>query len=250
MSKATTKSPKPSKAVRMRWIMRRLCTFAAALIFNEAALAAGAAYQVDTSEVSEKGACKVEAWYSASEGKDAIAAAAPSCVVASDVEVGAQFARGRDDGEYTTTVTPKVKTKLLPSGIGKPGLAIAAGFTYDSTERDTTSFFAYLPSTTRLSNILRINLNLGWLRDRINQADHATYGVGVDLRTPDNVWTLTAEMFGQAVKPAPAGENQPRYQLGVRWRPIDEWNIDLIYGHNLIGESRNWLTLATIIRFR
>lgn len=215
------------------------------------ALAAGAAYQVDTSEVSEAGACKVEAWYSHSSGRDAIAAANPSCVAAENVELGAQFARGRDEeGVYATTLTPKLKTRLRPSGLRQFGFGVAAGVTYEATLGAASSLFAYVPATMRLSNLARINLNLGWLRDRVNDADHATFGAGFDLRTPDNVWTLTAETFGQAVKPAAAGENQPRYQIGVRYRPVDPFNVDLIYGRNLTGESRNWLTLAAIVRFK
>jgi hypothetical protein len=166
------------------------------------------------------------------------------------VEIGAQLARLRSDGESNTTLTPKLKSKVIPSAIGKLGVAVAVGATYDFTDNDVSSLFANLPATLRLSNIARINLDLGWLRDRAAGADHATYGAGVDLRTADNVWTLTAEIFGQGVKPTAPGENQPRYQLGVRYRPIDPFNVDLIYGRNLIGEGRNWLTVSTIVRFR
>jgi hypothetical protein len=72
----------------------------------------------------------------------------------------------------------------------------------------------------------------------------------MDLRTSDNVWTLTAEVFGQAVKPAAPGENQPRYQLGMRYRPVEPFNIDLIYGRNLVGDERDWLTVSVTARFR
>ena len=228
---------------------KRILTLVLALVSGEV-FAAGAAYQVDTSEVSEKGACKVEAWYSHSTDRDAIAAVNPACVIAEDVELGAQLARGRDDGEYATTLTPKLKTKLRNSGVGQFGFAAAAGVSYDLTANDVTSFFAYVPSTVRLSQNGRINLNLGWVRDRVSGADHPTYGAGIDLRTSDNVWTLTAELFGQAVKPAAVGENQPRYQIGMRYRPVDPFNVDLIYGHNLIGEGRDWLTVSVIVRFR
>ena len=64
------------------------------------------------------------------------------------------------------------------------------------------------------------------------------------------MWTVTAEVFGQL------GSSQdtrsliePRFQLGLRWRPIDRFNIDLIYGRNIAGENANWLTLATVFRF-
>jgi hypothetical protein len=110
--------------------------------------------------------------------------------------------------------------------------------------------FATIPATLRLSNVLRINLNAGWEWDRIAGQHYATYGAGLDLRTPDNVWTLTAEVFGQTgATPEVASVAQPRFQVGLRWRPIDRWNVDVIYGRNIQGENAHWLTLATIIRF-
>ena len=34
------------------------------------------------------------------------------------------------------------------------------------------------------------------------------------------------------------------------WRPIDEFNLDVIYGRNLTGEESNWITVATVFRFK
>ena len=72
-------------------------------------------------------------------------------------------------------------------------------------------------------------------------------------RTPDNVWTLTGEVFGlvgAANDDDTRGPVEPRFQLGLRYRPVDLFNIDLIYGRNLTGERANWITLATIVRFK
>jgi hypothetical protein len=35
----------------------------------------------------------------------------------------------------------------------------------------------------------------------------------------------------------------------VRYRPNDIFSVDLIYGHNIMGENANWITLGTTIRF-
>ena len=221
-------------------------------MLHEGALAADAAYQVDTADVATPGSAKVETWVSFSEKDDIIAAVNPAFVadVSRPLQVNVQLARLRSDGEYASTATPRLKTNLLPTGIGTIGLAVAGGVTYDADANNVVSGTIYVPATYRLSHRTRVNVNLGWLRDRVNGADHATYGLGMDVRTSDNVWTLTGELFGQAVKPAPPGENQPRYQLGVRWRPVDPYSVDLVYGHNLIGEGRNWLTIAAVVRFR
>jgi hypothetical protein len=70
---------------------------------------------------------------------------------------------------------------------------------------------------------VRINLNAGWEWDNIAGQHYATYGPGVDWRTPDNVWTLTAEVFGQlGARQDAIGVTQPRFQVGVRWRPVDD----------------------------
>jgi hypothetical protein len=216
--------------------------------------AAGTAYGVDTAEVSEAGNCKVESWLSWASNQDFLGITNPSCVVnlGHPVELSAQIQRSRQDGEWGTSVAPKVKTNLMPSAIGRFGVALAGGATYDVLTREMTGTFAYVPATLRLSDVVRVNLNAGWLWDRIADRHYLTYGAGVDWRTPDNVWTLTAEVFGQLGNiPEDTARTlvQPRFQLGLRWRPIDRFSMDVIYGRNITGENANWITLATSIRF-
>ena len=114
---------------------------------------------------------------------------------------------------------------------------------------ENTAVSITAPATLRLSENMRINLNAGWLLDRTVDRHYFTYGAGFDLRTSDNVWTLTAEVFGQAGASEISGVVQPRFQVGVRYRPIDRFSVDLIYGRNLAGENANWITLATTVRF-
>ena len=85
--------------------------------------------------------------------------------------------------------------------------------------------------------------------DRTVNQNYFTYGAGFDWRTPDNVWTLTGEVFGQVGAAEVSSVVDPRFQLGLRYRPVDRFNVDLIYGRNLTGENANWITLATIVRF-
>ncbi|HET7804910.1 MAG TPA: hypothetical protein VFL53_11755 [Pseudolabrys sp.] len=91
------------------------------------ALAAGAAYVVDTAEVSEPGACKVESWASAAGNHDFLAATSPACVVNifRPVEQSTQFSRARADEEWATAAAPKIKTNLVPTAIGSWGFAIS-----------------------------------------------------------------------------------------------------------------------------
>lgn len=229
------------------------CVAAVAALHPRDATAAGAAYAVDTAEVSEPGACKVESWISLAANHDVFAATTPTCVLGlfRPIEFSTQISRARADEEWTTTLTPKLKTNLEPSAIGHWGFAVSAQASYDTITRQNTALFVTVPATLRLSEVVRINLNAGWQWDRVADLHYATYGAGLDWRTPDNVWTLTAEVFGQlgAVQDV-ASLVQPRFQLGLRWRPVDRFNMDLIYGRNITGENSNWITLATVVRVK
>ena len=228
------------------------CAGAAAACFTREAHAAGAAYAVDTAEVNEPGACKVESWISSASNHDVLAATTPTCVVdlLRPVEVSTQFTRFRFDEEWGTVAVPKLKTNLVPTAIGSWGLAVSGQTAYDLITHENIALLATVPATLRLSNVVRINLNAGWLWDRVADKHYATYGAGVDWRTPDNVWTLTGEVFGQLGSAQDvASLVQPRFQVGLRWRPVDRFNIDLIYGRNITGENSNWVTLATVVRF-
>jgi hypothetical protein len=240
-----------SRASARTAIATALISLAASALSGEAR-AAGAAYVVDTAEVGEPGSCKVESWASAASNHDFLAATSPACVVNvfRPVELSSQFSRARADEEWATAAAPKVKTNLVPSAIGSWGIAISGTATYDFTAQQNTALAITIPATLRLSNVVRINLNAGWQWDRVAEQHYATYGAAIDWRTPDNVWTLTAEVFGQlGARQDAIGVTEPRFQVGLRWRPIDEFNVDLIYGRNIYGENANWITLATVFRF-
>ena len=225
---------------------------AAAVLTPTVARAAGTAYQVDTSEVSEAGNCKVESWVSSADNRDRFAAVTPTCAFEGlrPYELSAQFSRTRQDGDWSTGLAPKLKVNLAPSGIGVFGLAVEAMTFFDLTGSQNTGVEIVIPATVRLSDNARINLNAGWLWDRVADRHYAFYGAGLDLRTSDNVWTFTAEVFGQAGAADEASVVQPRFQTGLRYRPIDQFNVDVIYGRNIYGENANWITVATTVRFQ
>jgi hypothetical protein len=213
--------------------------------------AAGTAYGVDTAEVSEAGNCKIESWLSWASNQDFLAVTNPSCVVdlSRPVELSVQIQRSRADGEWGTSAAPKFKTNLVPSAIGSWGVAVAGGTSFDLITRENTGFFAYVPATLRLSEVVRVNANAGWQWDRIADRHYLLYGIGMDFRTADNVWTLTTEIFGLLGSSDEPSVVQPRFQVGLRWRPVDRFSMDLILGRNITGENANWITLATSIRF-
>ena len=223
----------------------------AALSLAPGAHAAGTAYGVDTAEVGEVGNCKVESWLSWASNQDFLAITNPSCIanLGRPVELSVQLQRSRSDGEWGTAAAPKFKTNIIPSALGRFGVAVAGGASFDLLTHENTGFYGYIPATLRLSEIMRINVNGGWQWDRIANVHYFTYGAGFDLRTRDNVWTFTAEIFGLLGKTDEPTVTQPRFQVGLRWRPVDRFSMDLILGRNITGENANWITLATSIRF-
>src|ERR1700709_1127904 len=100
----------------------------AAMAVADEAWAANGAYAVDSADISEVGSCKLESWISTATNTDFSMVANPSCVV--DVGRPVEFSvlgnRSRSDGEWRTTFQLKAKTNLVPTGIGKFGVAMYA----------------------------------------------------------------------------------------------------------------------------
>ena len=214
------------------------------------ARAANGAYAVDAADVGEVGSCKVESWLQAATNTDFTAVANPACVVDvfRPVELSMQTVRSRSDGDWSTSLAPKAKWNLIPTGIGRFGLAFSAGGSFDALTGDNLTAFAVVPVTYRLSETMRINLNGGWMWDRMADRHYLIYGAGFDWQLSDTLqWTI--EAFGQAGQSDEPSAIRPRFQTGLRYRPNDIFSVDLIYGHNISGENANWITLGTTIRF-
>jgi hypothetical protein len=222
----------------------------AALLVADGAWAANGAFAVDSADISEVGSCKLESWISTATNTDFSMVANPSCVadVGRPVEFSVLGNRSRSDGESITTFQPKAKTNLVPTGVGKFGLAMYAGASFDALTGDNLTTFAVVPATYRLSETMRINLNGGWLWDRTVDRHYLLYGIGWDWKFTD-VLQLTIEAFGQAGQADTPSVTRPRFQAGVRYRPNEIFSVDLIYGRNIMGENANWITLGTTIRF-
>jgi hypothetical protein len=216
----------------------------------DAAKAANGAYAVDAADISEVGSCKVESWLSSATNTDFSAVANPSCVVdpIRPVELSMLVNRARSDGDWSTTIAPKAKMNIVPTGIGKFGFSFYAGGQFDASTGENLTAFAVIPATFRLSETMRINLNGGWLWDRTVDRHYLTYGLGFDWKFTDTLqWTI--EAFGQAGASDIPGVVRPRFQTGVRYRPNEIFSIDVIYGHNITGENANWITIGTTVRF-
>jgi hypothetical protein len=214
------------------------------------AVAANGAYAVDAADISDVGSCKVESWLSTATNTDFSAVANPSCAVNifRPVELSLQTVRSRSDGDWSTSLAPKAKWNLVPTGVGKVGVSFYAGGAFDAATGENLTAFAVVPLTYRLSENMRINLNGGWLWDRMADRHYLTYGAGFDWKFTETLqWTI--EAFGQLGAADVPSTVRPRFQTGVRYRPNEIFSVDLIWGHNITGENANWITLGTTIRF-
>jgi hypothetical protein len=231
----------------------------AALLAPRAGLAAGGAYVVDDVEVAAPGACKVESWASFATNSDLAAVTSPACVVdlGRPVEIGGQFQRSRSDDAWGSSAAAKAKMNLIPLE-GQPfGLAISGAATFDLITGQASSYSVNVPVTFVVNDQFRININGGYLYDRANRIDYATWGAGFEWNFVKPL-TLIGEIFGQAGKlpladvdaaPSPNAFREPRFQAGLRVTPQDNLDIDLIYGRNITGENANWMTVGLNVRF-
>ncbi len=221
--------------------------------------AAGGAFAVDDAEVGKPGECKVESWVSFAGNGDFIGVTSPACVanLGRPVELGAQYQRSRSGGEWGTSLALKAKTNILPVETGKLGLGLAIAAPFDLITQQSSGFAVNAPATFEVSEQFKINVNAGWLYERVDQLHWFTWGAGFEWQFAEKL-TLIAEAFGQlgrlpAVEegdpPPPNSLREPRLQAGLRFTPVEAVDLDLIYGRNITGENADWLTLGVNVRF-
>ena len=208
--------------------------------------AAGGAFAVDDAEVGSPGACKVESWASIADNSDRIGIVAPACVVNlfRPVELGVQIAKSRSDHAWATDGAVKGKMNIIPVETGRLGIGVVGGVGFDLLAADTSNVFLLVPLTYPLTDQFRINLNAGWLWQREDDLNFFLWGAGFEWNIVKPV-TLIAEIFGQSGH----GDNDPRFQAGLRFTPREWFDIDVIYGRNITGEDANWITLGLNVRF-
>jgi hypothetical protein len=242
-----SRAERHKKRIAAAWLCAALVAFGLAGAFGSMpAHAAGGAFAVDDSEISDVGACKVESWTSFASNRDFVGVTSPACVVdlGRPVEVGAAFSAFNAGNVWDQSLTLKGKTNLVKAGVGTVGVALSGGVTFDLSTGDVTALTAAVPFTFQLSDTFKINVNGGWLYDPTAQQHFGLVGAGFEWNFVKPL-TLIGEVY------AVLGEDQrnPRAQIGLRYTPIDDIDIDVIYGRNIAGEDANWITVGLNVRF-
>jgi hypothetical protein len=204
--------------------------------------ASGGAFMVDDAGVDDAGTCKVETWAAFANNRDFIGVVAPACVVnlGRPVEFAAALGRVRSDGGWSTDLVLKAKTPIIPLDEGKFGVALIGGAGFNLTRSETAAAFVSMPISFQVSEPLRLNLNVGALRDVLDDRTLFTWGAGAYVSLTQQV-ALVAETFGVG--------DETGAQLGIRYSPHEKVDFDLIYGRNLTGERADWMTFGVNLRF-
>ena len=217
-----------------------ICLFAC---LATGAQAAGGAYAVDDAAIGSVGECQVKSWIAVPSTGDFVGVTQPACVakLGVPVEFTATLQAVRLGSEWATLTGLQGKFVLLPMEPGNLAVALVLSTLQDATKGENVTFIN-VPVTIKLRDDFRLNLNGGWLHDSIDDTSHFTWGGGFewDFRPQ---WTFIAEVYGQT-----GHLSEPRVQAGLRFTPTKNFDLDIIYGHNIMGENANWITAGLTVR--
>ncbi|WP_439543400.1 hypothetical protein [Hyphomicrobium sp.] len=224
----------------------RILGVCALICWSARADAAGGAYVVDDAAIGMPGECQVETWTSHGDNGHLVAVLAPACVVdlGAPVEFTTTLLGSRVNSEWTGTAGLQAKVILVPVGPATAGIALVAGTVVDFDGGQIASAFVNVPVTIQVHDHLRVNLNGGWLDDRLEDKSHITWGAGFEWDLAKK-WTLIGEVYGLVGSPG----HEPRMQAGLRYMPSGAVDCDLIYGNNIAGENANWITAGVTFRY-
>jgi hypothetical protein len=244
----------PTSLRTMRATAAVLLVVLAATVLTRPALAANGAVGVDDTDVDPVGTCKVDSWFSTASNpsRDTLFATSPGCVfnLGRPVDIGFGFAHGRFGSEWETLATGKIRTLIVPGGVGRWSLLFSAGLAYDVVNGGVSDVLVNIPATFQALENFKINLNGGWLWNRPDDRHWATWGAGFDWSVNDRI-SIIGETFGIYGSNDPERPNatDPRAQLALRFKPNENLDLDVIYGRNIFGENAHWITVGMNVRF-
>jgi hypothetical protein len=201
------------------------------------------AFVLDDAGVDDPGKCKVESWAAFASNRDFIGVVAPACVInlGRPVEITVPIGRIRNDGVWSTDLVLEAKTPIIPFDDGsKFGVALIGGVGFNLTRGETAAAFVTLPISFQVSEPLRLDLNVGVLRNIVDERTLFAWGAGAHLSLTPQV-ALIAETFGF--------DREVGAQVGVRYTPHEKVDFDLIYGRNIEGDRADWVTVGVNLRF-
>ncbi|MFC7287478.1 hypothetical protein ACFQPC_05445 [Herminiimonas glaciei] len=197
----------------------------------------------DDARIVDAKACQVESWVKSNKGSTEYWAI-PACNFTGNLEVsfgGSAINQNGSTQNQSYVIQGKTLFKTLePNGWGI-GLAFGNAMQPRSdTERHLLSSpYAYVPASFSFKDDrFVLHTNVGWLHDKPNNRNRATWGLGSETQLAERTW-LIAETFDQSA-------GKPFYQLGVRhWLVPDHVQIDTTYGNRFgSGSEERWISIG------
>jgi hypothetical protein len=208
------------------------------------ALAAGGTHLVDDYGVETAGVCNAEILGTRYARATTRGVANLNCTFLAlpAIEWQLSLAHLAKVGGRETQIGPGFKWNLRAPGAG-PGLAFAAQTKLGLETGRVDLLFLNLPLSLALSDTLFVNLNAGWVHERLAEpADAAKLGAqliavaGVDWVLMAETVTLVGQFTGA--------------QAGARWTPgAGRIDVDVTLGHRIDGASDLSVSGGVIVRF-
>lgn len=178
----------------------------------------------DDARLTATGTCQIESWVHL-HGSQHEFWALPACNPGGNFELTVGGALAYTDGRQESgALVAQGKTLFKPLETNGYGIGLAAGYATQPGSAHTGNPYFYVPASFSLADDrIVIHTNLGYTRERENQENRLTWGLGSEIQIADRAW-LIAESYGQ-------DKGNPFFQMGVRyWIVPDHVQIDTTYG--------------------
>lgn len=218
--------------------------FTSAMVAPAILFAAGGPYAIDDAGVLDAGTCQVDAFASFGDESRQTYVVAPACVFefAPWLEAGVAVERARDGGAWGTAIEPGIKAVLAEIEEAGVSVGFSSGLVYDRTARSVAGYSLVGLLSLELSEPVTVNLNAGYERDRAAGSDHLVWGAGTVFQASEHL-AFIAEAFGR-------DEGKTGFQAGFRPTIFNgHVDLDFVYGRNITGETGNWFSAGTSVRF-
>ena len=193
----------------------------------------------DDARLTDAGACQVESWVHI-HGKQRELWALPACNPGGNFEMTLGGALAYDGSRQESgAAVIQFKTLFKPLAINGYGIGLAAGYASQPGSAHTGNPYFYVPVSFSLADdSVVIHTNLGYTRERENQENRLTWGVGSETQLTARSYVI-AESFGQ-------DKGNPFFQVGIRhWIVPNHVQIDTTYGSQFGAISdQHWFSIG------
>lgn len=210
----------------------------ALLAFADAASAARPMI-TDDARLTDAGACQLETWtHQHSHQKEWWAL--PACNPGGNFEITLGGALSYSEGvRESGALQIQGKTLFKPLETNGYGLGLAFGYATQPGSGQSGSPYFYVPASWSLADDrLVLHGNLGYTRERENQENRLTWGLGSEIQTTERLYVI-AETYGQ-------DKGAAFTQVGLRyWVIPNHMQIDTTWGSQF-GHMRDqrWFSIG------